>query len=98
MNNVKVIQNHRDYFLATIPSNGVPYISKIRTVSFPHKGAGFSSNSLFIKAIVFSKVALPYITIKSLNDMNIPENSYNANRLFHTYKDADNYVKGFNVY
>lgn len=98
MNHVKEIQNHRYYFLATIPSNGEPFIRKIRTVTHPYKEEGFSKDSLFIKVLLFSEVATPYITSKSLNDMNIPENSYNANRLFHTYKDADNYIKNINTY
>ena len=98
MNNVKVIQNHRYYYLATIPRNGEPFIRKIRTVSYPTDGFGFSKYSLFIKVLVFSEVAAPYITLKSLNDMNIPENSYNENRLFYTYKDADNYIKNLYTY
>ena len=98
MNNVKEIQNHRDYYLATIPRDGEPFIRMIRTLSYPTNGWGFTKNSLFIKVLVFSAVAAPYITLKSLNDMNIPENSYNDNRLFYTYKDADNYIKNFNAY
>lgn len=98
MNNVKEIQNHRYYYLATIPRNGEPFIRKIRTVSHPYKGEGFSKESLFIKVLLFSEVVTPYITSKSLNDMNIPENSYNANRLFHTYKDANDYVKNIHAY
>ena len=98
MNNVKEIQNHRDYYLATIPRNGEAFIRKIRTVSFPYKGFGFSSDSLFIKVLIFSEATTPYLAYKSLNDMNIPENSYNDNRLFYTYKDADSYIKNFNAY
>ena len=98
MNHVKEIQNHRDYYLVTIPNNAKPFITKIRTVSYPYKGFGYNSESLFIKVLVYSKVASPYTTTKSLNDMNIPENNYNASRLFYTREDAERYIKSFHIY
>lgn len=73
------------------------WISKIRVVGYARQSE-FSGLNDFLPILTYSSDNSCYRHEISLNDANIPENSYNSHRLFHTKEQASKYLYDSGAY